>query len=211
MYGLSTLCTSARMMEGGTDLFSLRHPDKDGDWEGTEDRDSAASPCLALHLCWFILFYLFTFLFVCFVSLRSPERERCLLNCCAAPWLWSCMSTLWAPISATMTGITWFNEWHPARSSVLLFSPSLQVVLVLTRGVLSMGSNSSCCQNCQWTATATKTFKRAELFFYLSFFNQSINQTSGLPEGNHQFNTSSWCFKEPWSDHSDLIVILTDL
>lgn len=84
-----------------------------------------------------IYFILFIYFFLCLFSFPcARRRERCLQNCCAAPWLWSCMSTLWAPISATMTGITWFNEWHPARCSVLLFSLSLQVVLVRTRGVL---------------------------------------------------------------------------
>lgn len=62
---------------------------------------------------------------------------------------------------------------------------------------LLMGSNSSCCQNCQWTAAATKTFKRAFRFF---FFFKSINQRSGLSDGNYQFNTSTWCFKD--SDRS---------
>lgn len=111
-YGLSTLCTSARMMEGGTDLFSQRHPDKDGDWEGTE----IGIRCFSLSRFASLLFcidLLFLFLFFVFIPPRVLERERCLQNCCAAPWLWSCMSTLWAPISATMTG-TWVNEWHLA-------------------------------------------------------------------------------------------------
>lgn len=104
----------------------------------------AASPCLALHLYYFFLFiYLF---FLVFIPPRVLERERCLQNCCAAPWLWSCMSTLWAPISATMTG-TWVNEWHLApcyyRHCLHYISPSIRV---LYKGIL-MCSHSSCCHN----------------------------------------------------------------
>ena len=107
-YGLPTLCTSPRMMGGHTDLFSQRYPDKDGDWEGLSAK-LATSLCLALQLSLF--FSCFSIIF--FISTRVSETEKCLQNCCAAPWLWSCMSTLWAPISATMTG-TLVIEWHQA-------------------------------------------------------------------------------------------------
>lgn len=114
-YGLSTLCTSASMMGGEMDLFSQRHPDKDRDWEGIEIwiRCLSLSRFASFVVLLFFLFFLFFSFFPIIISPRVCETEKCLQNCCAAPWLWSCMSTLWAPISATMTG-TCVNEWHPA-------------------------------------------------------------------------------------------------
>lgn len=81
---------------------------------GTRNQDSLL---LCVSLCIFLIFFIFSHFPVCLVLFllvfpRARARQKCLQNCCAAPWLWSCMSTLWAPISATMTG-TWVNEWHP--------------------------------------------------------------------------------------------------
>lgn len=93
---------------------------------GSRDSGFAASLCLASHLCLLYYFFFPVLFFIIIISPRVCETEKCLLNCCAAPWLWSCMSTLWAPISATMTG-TWLNDWHPAP--MLLTSLSLLYLL----------------------------------------------------------------------------------
>lgn len=104
----SSLCALRRgWWRGGVDLFSQWHPDKDGDWEGTNTGISAG-----LFGPTSFLFHLFIWSFGAFPLLRVLETQRCLQKCCASPWLWSCTSTLWAQISATMTG-TWTNEWHP--------------------------------------------------------------------------------------------------
>lgn len=76
-YGLSTLCTSAGMMEGEVDLFSQRHPDKDGDWEATEIRILSLSLSFSLFIFQLLLsfFFFLLFFFMCFFS-RAYLRQR---------------------------------------------------------------------------------------------------------------------------------------
>lgn len=78
-------------------------------WQKTRtergDRDRDSPPRFASLFCLFVCFLFLLLLFPCVWA-----RQKCLLNCCAAPWLWSCTSTLWAPISATMTGTQWMND-----------------------------------------------------------------------------------------------------
>ena len=98
---------------------------------GTEEGDRGLAAAFSLSrfaslLFWFYLFHFLNIIIIFyFFSLLPPhpprvcETEKCSQNCCAAPWLWSCMSTLWAPISATMTGTCW-DEWMRSSPPVLL-------------------------------------------------------------------------------------------
>lgn len=176
-YGLSTLCTSARMMEGGTDLFSQRHPDKDGDWEGTEIgiRCFSLSRFASLLFCIDLLF-LFCF---CFYSPSCVgEREMFAELLCGAVALVLYVNTLGADFCYDDR---YLGEWMTSSPSRYYqhclhhISPSVRV---LSKAIL-MCSHSSCCHNSQWTASATATFNSRELSFFIN--------TSSLPEGKCQF------------------------
>lgn len=94
MYGLSTFYTS-RGWGIGILVFAETSSQRRG---LRENRDRIWSLCAAFSFSFLL------FVFVC---------EKWLQNWCAAPWLWSSMSTLWAPISATMTGTSMNDIKHP--------------------------------------------------------------------------------------------------
>lgn len=117
--GYSLCALGRRWWRGRNDLFSQWHPDKDGDW------DILGYPPDSQHLSYFM--YLFELFFGLLPS-RVSWKQRCLQKRFASPWLWSCMSTLWGQISATMTG-TWTNEWHPVTCfyyQLLINIPSIR-------------------------------------------------------------------------------------
>lgn len=114
--GLFTLRTWTRMMEGGNRLvFTVTSWQRRG-LRGNARRDFRRTLWLDI--------FTFSFIYLTFFELvpllRVSETQRCLQKCCASPRLWSCTSTLWAQISATMTG-----TWVPSRHLSLISSPQM--------------------------------------------------------------------------------------
>lgn len=112
---------------------------------GTEREPRPGIRCFSLpRFASFIFLLFFLFLFSCYFLCGT---EKCLQNCCAAPWLWSCMSTLWAPISATMTGTTgWMNDIQPHVITSLHVLTCTWSVLDSSRAVM-MGFIHHCISN----------------------------------------------------------------
>lgn len=117
-YGLSTLCTSARMMGGQeweVDLFSQRHPDKDGDWEGIRDPGFAASSlsrfCIFFFFC-VCVFFIFLFFYYHFPAcVRDREMFAELL--CGAVALVLYVNTLGADFCYDDRYLGWMNDMKP--------------------------------------------------------------------------------------------------
>lgn len=138
----------------------------------------AASPCLALHLYYFVLIYFFLFFFCFYSPSCVGEREMFAELLCGAVALVLYVNTLGADFCYDDR---YLGEWmtsSPLRYYQHCLHHISSSVRVLSKAIL-MCSHSSCCHNSQWTASATATFNSRELSFFIN--------TSSLPEGKCQF------------------------